>query len=204
MPESRQRSRLDPVFRIKITLLQVRPTVWRRILVPPDLTLAQLGKYIEAAMGWGGRHLHDFRVGKEIYGEPDEDDDPYLLTRRRDDSQYKVSQLFHEPKAAVMYTYDFGDQWEHELKLESWDAREPQIEYPICIGGARACPPDDCGGPPGYAELVKTIKNPRHPEHESMLAWLGGGFDPDAFSMDEATHRMEKCMRRRKRAVKRS
>jgi len=201
---SKTRPRQDPVFRIKITLRHVRPAVWRRILVPPEQSLSDFSHMIEAAMGWGGGHLHDFRVGKEIYGEPDEDEDPYLLTRRHDDRQLEVGQLFADPKASVVYTYDFGDQWEHDLKLESWEKRDPATTYPLCVGGARACPPDDCGGPPGYADLLRTVRNPADPEHDAMLEWLGGAFNPDAFSLEEANLRLAARMRRRRKPVKRT
>jgi hypothetical protein len=97
----------------------------------------------------------------------------------------KLSEVYHGPKTKFMYEYDFGDSWEHEILFEKEMPAEPGSHYPVCLEGERACPPEDCGGVWGYADLLKVIKNPEHEEYEEMMEWVGEDFDPEAFDLDE-------------------
>ena len=173
------------VIQFKVTLKAVRPSVWRRIEVPALYTFWDLHVAIQDAMGWSDYHLHAFRVrnrrGKiDDIGIPDDDafeGDPAFLPGW----QVRVADYLDTVGARAVYEYDFGDDWVHELRVEAIGPRAPRVKYPRCVAGARRCPPEDCGGPYGYAELLTTIRDPSHEEHESMLEWLGGPFDPVAF-----------------------
>jgi hypothetical protein len=170
----------DPsvVYQLKITLHDISPPIWRRVQVK-DCTLAKLHDVIQTCMGWDGGHLHAFEIGGEQYGEPFPDGSMEYHDSRR----IKLSQLAAQGVQKFSYTYDFGDNWEHTIQMEKTLPAESGVRYPRCIDGARACPPDDCGGPWGYADFLEAIQNPKHPEHEDMVEWIGGEFDPEAFDV---------------------
>ncbi len=175
--------RVRLVFQLKVTLLNTKPPVWRRILVDGSATLDQVHEAIQAAFGWWNYHLHEFEVGRTRYAAPDPDSDwdfgppAHDETRTRLDKVAKVGSSFR-------YTYDFGDGWEHKIDVEQvLDAATTAA--PACTGGRRACPPEDCGGPWGYRELLEILADPSHPEHRERVEWVEGfaqgPFDPDAF-----------------------
>jgi hypothetical protein len=175
----------DPVFQVKITLDGVAdPPVWRRLLVPADIRLDRLHQVIQVAMGWEDYHLHVFSDGRTQYGIPD----PELGFR--DERKATLRDLAGGEGGRVRYTYDFGDDWKHDVVVEKLLAAEPGMGYPVCVAGAGACPPEDCGGVWGYAHLREILADPADEEHDDMLAWLGLGkaadFDPDRFDVDMA------------------
>jgi len=169
----------DQVAQIKVTLLDTDPPVWRRLLVPATIRLDRLDRVIQAAMGWTNSHLHMFIHHTGHYGVPDLD---LPLHNERDAT---LRDLAGGEGDAFGYEYDFGDGWEHEVRLEKLVSAEPGGRYPRCLAGARACPPEDCGGTSGYAELIDTLADPNHPDHHDMLQWLGiekgTEFDPARF-----------------------
>lgn len=174
------------ILRLRVQLRYIEPAIWREIEVPGEYSFWDLHVAVQDAMGWQDSHLHAFRAGEGrnavTIGVPDPDgfDDAPVLPGRK----VRVSQYLEKPGQRVQYDYDFGDGWEHDVVLQEIAERQPRLKYPWCVGGARACPPEDCGGPPGYEELLETLADPAHPEHESMLEWLGGPFDPEAFDPD--------------------
>jgi len=171
------------IYQLKVTLLDMAPPVWRRIQTPGSTYLDDLHLIIQAAMGWQNSHLHRFVINDQEYGEPDPDfDDPPI----KNEVQYTLRQLMRRAGRRFRYTYDFGDGWEHDVLIEKTLSPAEDVEYPICIDGARACPPEDCGGVWGYQEFLEAIADPKHEEHESYLEWVGGEFDPEAFDLDEA------------------
>lgn len=170
------------IFQLKITLADVRPPVWRRILIPGGYTLDRLHRAVQYAMGWQNCHLHCFEVDGVQYAEPDPDgeldDSGELATRDELDARlYAVA----EKGTLIAYTYDFGDWWEHDILVEDVLPADPDERYPMCLDGEGACPPEDVGGPPGYADLLAALADPRHERHAEMTAWLGRPFDPDHF-----------------------
>lgn len=169
------------VYQLKVTLMGLKPPIWRRVEVADDSTLAKLHQIIQAAMGWTDSHLHMFAGGGESYGVPHPDDESDIHDERR----VKLSQLLTAPKQKLSYEYDFGDSWTHEVLLEKVLPPEPGATYPRCTAGKRACPPEDCGGVWGYADFVEAIADPEHEQHEELLEWVGGEFDPEAFDMAE-------------------
>lgn len=174
----------EAVFRVKISLLPVsRPPVWRRLLVPADIRLDRFHEVIQASMGWYDSHLHVFTNGSAEYGHRD----PEL--GHRDERKVRLHQLVERTGDRLRYTYDFGDDWEHEIELEDVLAADPGRSYPACTAGKGACPPEDCGGPWGYQHLREVLADPVHEEHDDMLEWLGlnaaAEFDPASFDVDE-------------------
>jgi Plasmid pRiA4b ORF-3-like protein len=175
----------DPVLQVKITLTEVaNPPVWRRLLMPAAIRLDRLHQVIQAAMGWDNYHLHVFSDGRVNYGIPD----PELAFR--DERKATLHDLLPREGGRARYTYDFGDDWEHEILLEQRLAAEPNVAYPVCVAGAGACPPEDCGGAWGYEHLRGVLADPASEEHQDMVAWLGldkaGDFDPHRFDIDQA------------------
>jgi hypothetical protein len=180
---SKQQSAETQIYQLKITLLDSRPPIWRRVQVAGDISLENLHWVIQHAMGWTNSHLHHFKVGKTYYGTayPDDFDD---VTRTKDERTVTLRKILSKPKAKFVYEYDFGDSWEHEVLLEKILPPEPGVRYPVCITGKRACPPEDCGGVWGYDSFLEAIQNPDHPEHDDMLEWVGESFDPEAFDLE--------------------
>jgi len=169
---------------IKITLLEIEPRIWRRFLVTSSITLASFHHVLQAVMGWEDCHMHDFVIGDEHYGW--EDEDGALPWEVHDEERYKLGDLV-EKGDTLTYTYDFGDDWQHELVVEQVLKRPKgtTVKIALCVDGARACPPEDCGGPGGYEELLEVLADPGHEEHESMREWAGD-WDPELFDIDQA------------------
>ncbi len=173
------------VYEFRVTLQDVTPPVWRLIQVPEDYTLWDLHVAIQDAMGWNDSHLHVFKITDpktgdwEEYGIP-EGADPWGEACTAD---WKVNakKVFKRAGAAADYEYDFGDSWEHTAVLEKILPREARVKYPRCVDGENACPPDDCGGSPGYERLREVLADPKHEEYEEMREWIGHPFDPRRF-----------------------
>jgi len=181
-PKSEQKSQ-QPVYNIKIVLLETKPQIWRQFIVPSSVTLHHLHLILQAIMGWTNSHLYKFQIGQNKYAEPDPDNDLYEL----DFKNSRLTKLRHvvtRKGEAFQYEYDFGDAWTHMLLIEDIFEREPGKQYPVCLSGERVCPPEDCGGTHGYAELLEIIKNPYHEQYLDMMTWLGGHFDPDSFDIE--------------------
>ena len=177
------------VYQIKVTLLDTRPPVWRRLLVPAELTLGQLHDVLQLAFGWQNCHMHDFRIGRERFGEPEPDDGGMGL-ETSDERKARLSSVLGKAGAKAVYTYDFGDSWEHDIVVEKVQPADPGLVYPLCTAGKRRGPPEDCGGVPGYYNLLEAIRDPKHEEHEDMLEWIGGDFDPEAFSIEDVNREL--------------
>jgi Plasmid pRiA4b ORF-3-like protein len=169
----------DPVIQLRVTLVNVDdPPVWRRLVIPADYTLDRVDGVIQAAMGWDNSHLHMFRIGGQNYGPAYLEGDIGTL----DESQYRLGDVMKRRKRAH-YEYDFGDSWEHELAVEARGAADDDTVYPGCTGGEGACPPEDCGGPYGFADLKEVLAGPPTPEREEMLEWAGEDYDPGHFDV---------------------
>jgi hypothetical protein len=183
------------IYQLKITLLGTKPPIWRRLLVPAAVTLEVLHDILQLAMGWYDSHLHEFRVGKKRFGKPDPEDGFMDLPEIGDEHTAHLFQVLGRTGAKAIYTYDFGDSWEHAIVVEKVLPPELGVSYPLCVGGRLQCPPEDCGGIPGYYNLLEAIQDPAHEEHENMLDWLGGDYDPSAFSADDVNRRLAPLQR---------
>ena len=166
------------IYQLKITLSDVKPPIWRRIEVK-DCTLSTLNDIIQTIMGWGGYHLWAFDIEGEQFGE-DATGEMEMTSARK----MKLSQIAQAGVKKFNYTYDFGDSWDHVIQIEKVLEAESEVKYPRCVKGSRACPPEDCGGAWGYGGLLEAIRNPNHKQHEEMLEWVGGEFDPEAFDLE--------------------
>ena len=175
------------VHQLKITLRDLKPPVWRRVQVK-DCSLSRLSDVIQTCMGWEGYHLHAFEIGGEQYSEPDPDG----MMESEDERKFKLGQFIRLGFKKFSYTYDFGDNWRHTIQVEKTLPAEAGVSYPRCIAGKGACPPEDCGGPWGYQELLEAVQNPKHKRHGELLEWVGGEFDPGAFDAEVATKRMQR------------
>ena len=176
------------VHRLKVTLRQVKPPVWRRIELPSSIKLSELSGVLEAAMGWLGGHLHAFEADGVVYEIPD--GESFGFRRPRDERNARLREVLPAVKSKMRWDYDFGDGWEHDVVVEAIEQMKSDAAYPVCLAGRRACPPDDCGGPWGYGNLLAAISDPTHEEHEELTEWLPPGFDAGAFDIAEATEMM--------------
>ena len=201
LPKRAARRRPALVHQFLIVLAETNPLVWRRIQVPERCTFWDLHVAIQDAMGWLDCHLHEFTVADMVSGgvvrigipgDEFEGQEPCLPGW-----EVLVSALFEIHRSPATYVYDFGDDWEHAIVHEGLVSAETGIRYPRCTAGARACPPEDCGGTSGYERLLEALRNPQDPEHEEMVQWSGGSFDPDRF--EPAAIRFDDPERRWKR-----
>ena len=188
----------DQGYQFRITLHGIKPLIWRRIQVPASYTFWDLHVAIQDAMGWTDTHLHEYRLknpktGRKInIGIPDEDFGSKVSLGWKK----KISDFFTQQNPEAEYMYDFGDNWRHIVALEGILPRQEGVTYPRCIGGERACPPEDCGGSHGYEDFLDIIKDINHDEHDSMLEWVGGEFHPEQFDcsavvFDDPAERLE-------------
>ena len=176
------------VHRLKVTLRQVKPPVWRRIEVGSSIKLSELSDVLEAAMGWLGGHLHAFEADGVLYEIPD--GESFGFRRPRDERKARLGEVLSAVKSKMRWDYDFGDGWQHDVVVEAIEPIKSDAVYPVCLAGRRACPPDDCGGPWGYGNLLAAISDPSHKEHEELNEWLPPGFDPNEFDIAGATEMM--------------
>jgi hypothetical protein len=174
--------RTTTIYQLKVTLKETKPPIWRRVLVPADVTMRRLHDILQVVMGWSDTHLYMFEVGRTYIGEPDPEED---LREVRSAKTTKLNQVAPSAGAKLVYEYDFGDSWRHGILVEKVLPAQPAARYPVCVAGRRACPPEDCGGAWGYAELLEVIADPEHDEYGSTMAWLGVGFHPDDFDVAE-------------------
>ncbi len=181
------------VYQLKVVLQDTDPPIWRRFVVPSDITLHRLHLILQEVMGWTNSHL--YRFGMKEYAEPDPENEFYELPFKNS-RRAKLGQLFATKGNAFLYEYDFGDSWIHELVIE--DILEPEFgqQYLACLAGERACPPEDCGGTYGYARLLGIISNPEHEEYLDTMTWLGGQFYPALFNVEKVNRNL-KTMRLR-------
>lgn len=170
---------------LRVSLREVEPVVWRRLVVRSEMPLPKLNQALERVMGWEGYHLHMFDVGGILFGEPDEDAD-YVINEKA----ATVKHVLPRVGATLRWDYDFGDGWEHDVMVEAIESPVEGKRYPVSLDGARACPPEDCGGVSGYEQLLAALADPKDPEHEEMVEWAPNGFDPDAFDLVAANRRL--------------
>jgi hypothetical protein len=176
------------IYQLKVTLRGSQPNVWRRIKVKSDITLAQLHSILQCVMGWEDKHLHQFMIQGQRYGLPQKDQ---LHSREmKDERKVELREIVAAANGQFVYHYDFGDDWHHTLEVEGTLPLEKSVRYPVCLGGAGACPPEDVGGIPGYENFLEALGDPKHPEHSDLLEWSGGSFDPEVFSLNQVNQRL--------------
>lgn len=184
-------NKVEQVYQFKITLLNTKPPIWRRIQVPEKYSFWDLHVAIQDAMGWEDYHLHQFEFGdvrndtEVIIGLPDEESPPNFRKNILAGWEQPIAQWFTPTQSKAKYWYDFGDDWWHSVVLEKILPAEPGFTYPRCAAGKRACPPEDCGGPWGYLDLLAILSNPKHKSFKELSDWLGEPFDPEYFQPED-------------------
>lgn len=172
------------VYAIKVTLLDTRPPVWRRILVERDITLRNLHRTLQTVMGWSNSHLHQFVLPRH------QNSPKHGLSTNVVHESARLGDLICAAGARLLYEYDLGDSWQHELVLEEVLLGDESFQQ-VCVAGQRCCPPEDCGGPQGFAELLRALQDADHPDHEDICEWLAD-FAPESFSKEAINLRLRR------------
>lgn len=191
----------EDIVTIRIELLWSDPPIWREVEVPVSMTLDTLHQVVQAAMGWDDSHLWEFTAAKRRYGLPMRDDwggNGPISARKT-----VLGDLLAPRRTTIHYVYDFGDGWEHKLVLTRVRPREPGVSYPRLVAGERNCPPEDCGGIPGFYHMMDIAADPKHPDHNHVKDWLGG-YDPDHYDDLRLKRAVGRIAGRRKAAGRRS
>lgn len=173
------------IYQIKIALKGSKPPIWRRVQIPSDITLDKLHRIIQATMGWWDTHLHQFIVGETRYGVPDPDG--WGFVEEIDETTVRLDQIVTGERFKFRYEYDFGNSWEHDLLVEKVMPMDLNQQYPVCVKGRRACPPEDVGGIWMYNYFIESIRNPEHPDYpgnDDFLDWVGDEFDSEGFDLN--------------------
>ncbi|MGH8293403.1 MAG: plasmid pRiA4b ORF-3 family protein [Gammaproteobacteria bacterium] len=168
------------MLEIRVQLRYIEPPVWRRLRIRSAATLADLHDAIQTALGWTDSHLHEFFISGRRYGPLYEDAPKELIN----EAKVTLQALEHVEGARFTYSYDFGDNWEHDILVEKIEDTPAELLHPECLDGARAGPPEDCGGPPGYQDLLDALANPRHPRHRELRRWAGKSWDAERFDLE--------------------
>jgi hypothetical protein len=168
---------IEPVARIRIELQDIVPKIWRRVDVPLSATLFALHDVIQVAMGWNDSHLFEFDIGGKVYADPQPYDDDWGRKVYKAKG-IRLQTLVGRGVERFVYVYDFGDNWRHDIVIESVNDGEADIDYPAFVDGAWRCPPDDVGSSGGFMDFLEAVLDPGHEEHRRMLEWYGGPFDP--------------------------
>ncbi len=173
------------IYQIKVTLSHTKPPIWRRFHVRGDVNFYKLHRVLQVVMGWTDSHLHQFVLGRKTFiGVPDQEfpSDYDIINERK----VKLQEVVPQPKKKLIYEYDFGDGWEHQLLFEKILPPDPDRRCPVCLAGAMACPIEDSGGPCGYYEKLEIVKNPdpNNIDHQDIVDWMPPDFDPSAFDLE--------------------
>ena len=173
-------SATDPIATLRIEIKDIEPLIWRRVAVRSSINLMALHKVVQATMGWLDYHLWEFDVDDRKYGIPDPDR-PHV----KNGATTKLATILASGKTEFDYVYDFGDNWEHRIIVEGISKAETGAKYPQFLGGERRCPPEDCGGPPGYFDFIENIARKNSKKAKEALDWYGGPFDPDDINEEQ-------------------
>jgi hypothetical protein len=185
------------LYLVYVQLAEIEPPIWRRLAIPGSCTLHALHGILQAAMPWQDYHLYQFEIGATRYEDPNPDDrDPAVPDPR----EFTLNQLDLVQGSRLQYTYDFGDDWHHDVTVEGVVPLPRDFLLPICLGGARACPPEDCGGVGGYEELIATLRQPRSAAAREYRHWLGRVYDPEELDLAAINARLGNRVRPGRRA----
>ncbi|WP_446469858.1 plasmid pRiA4b ORF-3 family protein [Xenorhabdus stockiae] len=179
-------------YQLKITLTETKPAIWRRFIVPSNISLDRLHDVIQVVMGWEDSHLHEFILDSKRFTER-----PEAPEEGHEEGKFKLDSLIKRKGSKFIYLYDFGDSWEHEILLENSNYSPEELPMPIfCLEGEQACPPEDCGGVYGYRDLLNILNDPAHEEYQEMFEWIhgeteispGDAFLPEKFYPEEVNN----------------
>ena len=189
----------DQIARLRIELAHLEPLIWRRVAVSLSTNLRALHEVIQAVMPWENTHLYQFAIGDRVYGEPGPED-ALWGHRIYQAKSMRLGTLIGRGVTELLYTYDFGDDWQHRIVVEEVGAAEPAVDYPVFLGGERSAPPEDVGGPPGFMDFLAAMASRGHPQHRDMVRWYGGPFHPTEFGATGIAERVREIAAKRKSA----
>jgi len=202
------------IYELKITLRGSKPPIWRSVAVPSYIRLSDLHKVIQTGFGWDNYHLHQFIV-PNVRTKPTREklvslewrgryerlamhrdrcvsDPRFELEDIEDERKVRLCELAPAVTSKFIYEYDFGDGWEHEIKVVKIGLPVEGIKYPVCLSGELACPPEDCGGIWGYYEKLEILKNPKQRDYKDILEWMPRGFSPEYFDIGKVNAELAK------------
>ena len=183
---------LRKIYQLKVSLTGSKPPIWRRILVQDSVSLDRFHDILQIVMGWENAHLHQFIANRQFYGVVDPEFD---FPEMHDERKFRLRDLLRKDKESIVYEYDFGDSWRHEITLEKIIPYDPSISVPACVEAEGACPPEDIGGIWGYYSFLEAINDPSHPEHDEFKEWMGGDFDPSEYDLEGVNEVLEEYFR---------
>ena len=178
---------MSKTYQIQVVIAEIEPKIWRRLLVSSDTLLVDLHRILQTSFGWTNSHLHLFDNGLSTYSPME-----FEVEETENSRIVKLSTILKRENFKVIYEYDFGDSWSHEILLERIIEKDAEGQIPRCIAGERNSPPENCGGTTGYQELLKTISNKKHPDYKNMMQWLGGKFDPEGFDIEKINKKLKR------------
>jgi len=183
------------VLKIRIILDNTSPLIWRDILVKRNISFYQLHQIIQITMGWTNAHLFEFSIEgyriSEIYDDLEEFEPGDISNAR----ELYLEDVINEKGEEFIYTYDFGDSWDHTIKVEPYHMIDKAMQLPVCLSGELQCPPEDCGGIPGFYNLLKILSNNKHPEYKDTKRWVGSKFDPTKFDLIKVNKQLKNINR---------
>ncbi|WNG19855.1 plasmid pRiA4b ORF-3 family protein [Cystobacter fuscus] len=196
MPSSRKSAPSGSIYVLHVKLEEIQPPIWRELHVQAGTSLSRLHAILQEAFGWTDSHLHQFETHSKRYGPrlPGDDFGLGLVPPTLNEHKYLLSDIAPAARASFTYVYDFGDSWVHRIRVKKVQPAQARMRYPACTAGARAAPPEDCGGVPGYENLLEALRDPGHEGREELLEWVGGSYDPEAFDL-EATDKAVRAAR---------
>jgi hypothetical protein len=177
----------DSIYQIKVTIQDSEPPIWREIQVRSHITLYKVQRILQVVMGWKDTHLHQFVIDGTCYGQSHPEYGLEMKTERR----ARLDELIPTENASFIYEYNLDDSWLHEITVEKILEPTPGVHYPRCVAGDRACPPEECGGIRGYSDVLEILENPKDPDYEETLKWIGKDFDPTAFDIEEVNRHLK-------------
>jgi Plasmid pRiA4b ORF-3-like protein len=189
---------MSDIVRLRIALEGTEPPIWRRVDVPANMSLKELHSVIQAAMGWQNMHLYHFQAGRQRIIGPGLDDLGGIGARSVGAGSVLIGDLTARGITRFSYVYDMGDNWEHTIEIEQRLSINPALAYPRLIDGALRCPPEDCGGIPGFYDFLDAINDPKHPRHDDLVDWYGDMFDANVLDIDGITKKLGRIAARRK------
>jgi hypothetical protein len=185
-----KKQKMEKAVQFKVSLSFIRPPIWRRVLLPDNATLGDLHQVIQIAMGWSNSHMHAFRIGGMHYTNQaaSEMDDMGM----ENEECVLLADIVTQTEQKFIYEYDFGDSWEHEIVVEKFLSPDAETNYPVCLAGKRACPPEDCGSFPGYMSIVEALTANKPTEgQKELLEWVDEDYDPECFDLDDVNRRLK-------------
>lgn len=188
---------LGEIATLRIELKDTNPLIWRQVEAPTSITLKVLHDIVQQTVGWFDYHLWEFTIGEQRYGLPMDED--WGTLPRKTAAKVRLRDILKSNRTIIDYVYDFGDKWEHRIIVTDVRRGDPQLSYPRYVGGEGAGPPEDCGGVPGFYEMLDARADPQHPGHAEAVVWLDD-YDPELIDEEPIKYALIRMARRRNAA----